>query len=271
MGRLRFLNPARRKAWWEAHHDANPFLWVAVRDRMPKVFLSLFIALLIGFALWAYPVLVKKTVPLMTIAISGSYGLHALLKLLIAAEACRRLNDDKRSGILELLLGTRLTMKSIVQAQAISLMRLFWLPICLLVVLNLVWINAINEKEPGGVILGGAAILAFDFYALIWVGMREALRGRRYHHAVVGSLGRVLVPGWAVLGVFLFISINGSMSSETGQAFFFCWFVACAGFDLWLVAWAKVGIQSERSHGGPLKRWVWVPVQSGRSRIARGD
>ena len=139
-----------------------------------------------------------------------------------------------------------------------------------LIALNFALILGINEHEPGRVIFGGAVVLIFDFFALSWVGMRQALRGLRYHRTVLTTVGLVMFPAWMVLAGFVFLSANSRIgSSSVAEAFFFWWFVLSAVYDLKLVAWAKLTAKRDLPTNAPRVRWGWTRLPGGGWQIRR--
>lgn len=263
--RWRFQIGARGRAWRERLFGTNPYLWFVSRDRLPELWLWLFVLLVSAFAAWLYPVVANKQIAFKFIVTFGPLGLHLLLKVLIAAEACRNINDDRRSGGLEVLLSTGLSLDSILKAQMAALKARFALPMGSLMALNFVLILAVNEHEPGWVIFGGAIILVFDFFALSWVGMRLALRGLRYHRTVLMTVAFVMFPAWAVLAGFIFVSVNGAAASSSVNAFFFWWFILSAGYGLSLVGWAKATARRDLPINGPGVRWAWAAAAARES------
>jgi len=150
-----------------------------------------------------------------------------------------RLNEDRRTGALELLLTTPLKIQSIVRAQMKSLIGIFRGALAALAFLNLLIIAGINEHEAGWVLFGGIAILIPDFLALSWLGMWMGLKSSRFSHAIVATLARVMLPPLLVLLLVLFSAAASGASSSFMNAFFFCWFVAAGIYDLALVSWAR--------------------------------
>jgi hypothetical protein len=213
---------------------------------LPKLCIWLFAAFTGAFALFIF-VIIKGKNPgawQRMVTVFGSYGLHFLLKLLVASEACRRLNEDRRTGALELLLTTPLKIQSILRAQMKSLIGIFRGALVALVFLNLLLIAGINEHEPGWVIFGGIAILLPDFLALSWMGMWMGLRSPRFSQAVAATVARVMLPPLLVLLLVLFAAAGGGPSSWFMNTFFFCWFVAAGIYDLALVSWTKRKLRS---------------------------
>ena len=115
---------------------ANPVLWLATRGRWQTV------------AFWGVSILATGSVVAM-LAYGGrqmgwliwSYfgALVTLaLYLVITSQACRFFVDVQRSGLIELLLATPLTVKQIVQGQWRALLRMFGGALCLYLVAQLI-------------------------------------------------------------------------------------------------------------------------------------
>src|ERR1019366_4250502 len=100
--------------------------------------------------------------------------------------------------------------------------------------------------------LGGILMLFMDFRALQTVGMWLALRARKQHRAVLGTLGRVMLAPWA--GVFLLVflmSVRRVGPSEVGIAGIFAsWFMVGIVNDLFFSAQARAAL------GRGLRYWV---------------
>jgi ABC-type transport system involved in cytochrome c biogenesis permease component len=226
---------------WRAHLlECNPCSWLLGRDRSVRDNLNA-VALFIGaFSLWVSYALENKTRTGMPVAIFGSFGLHLLVKALVSVEATKRLNEDKRTGALELLLITPLHPRDLLKAQAQRLVSLFALPVLALVFLNLIWITGnTREDEMRQVVTCATWVLFFDCYALSWVSMWGALRGQRFSRAVFSSFGRVMLPPWIILFGFITCTMNVGVPSSTVRNFFIVWFLFSALYDLILAASAK--------------------------------
>jgi hypothetical protein len=216
----------------------NPFQWLVGRDRLGWGRLHLLTFVILFFGLWTGWVFERKLFVYGPIVFFGSFGLHLLVKTLVGGEACRRLNEDKRSGALELLLCTPIRARSILAGQMALIRRLYILPIVALVFLNFQWFAEMNSADEQAVVRYAIWVLPLDCYALAWVGMLNALKGGSYAGTLFKSVGLVMVPPWIMVLLYVFARLTGPSSSEERQAFFFVWFVLSAGYDLILAAWA---------------------------------
>jgi len=190
--------------------------------------------------------------PAFSFSILATFGLHLVLKCLVAIEASRRLGEDRQSGALEVLLVTPISEKQILAGQRRALLRHFWWPMIFIILANLfVWqviryhiVHMGNNSEDAGmfalVCFGAILMLLVDFYALGWVSMWMALSARRYHRAVLGALGRVMLLPWLtiLLTGFLTASMGGISSGEVGFVIS-CWFALGILNDLIAAGWAK--------------------------------
>lgn len=233
----RYGDPASRRQLAIQLLKRNPFHWLLSRDRLPRIWSwTLSISLLL-FAVIAPALLQSRQTE--AVVVFGSFAAHALLKLMVATDAARRLNEDKGAGALELLLSTPLPVSTILQSQAAHTRALFTAPAVCLVVLNLIILAAGNNlrRELGPNYFLGAIVLLFDLRALTWLGMLNGLKERRYVRAVVRTFGTVMVVPWMIcfFALFCFQPRN----NDTVHAFFVWWFCGAALFDAILAHSAK--------------------------------
>jgi len=239
------ISPQRRflETRWRVHLlECNPCSWLVDRDRSVRDNLTVFALFIGAFALWVFGAIQSKNRIGMPVAIFGSFGLHLLVKALVSAEATKRLNEDKRTGALELLLITPLHPRYLLKAQTNRLVALFALPVLALVFLNLTWIfgnSRPGDREMEQVVTGATGVVFFDCYALSWVSLWVALRGQRFSRAVFSSFGRVMLPPWIMLFGFIAWTANGGMPASAVRNFFMVWFLFSALYDLILAASAK--------------------------------
>jgi hypothetical protein len=150
------------------------------------------------------------------VAFFSVYGLHFVTKVLIAAEASRRMNEDRRSGAWELLLVTPLRVKEILRGQRDGLRRQFRGALFALCLLNIILIAMvlIFPRELGmatrdkqifcEIFLGGIVALQADFFGLSWVGMWRGLLAKQHHRAVLVALAQIILPPAAILFLLIF-------------------------------------------------------------------
>jgi hypothetical protein len=227
---LTFLGKAsirRLPAFWRN----EPAFWLASRDCSPRV-LTWWVLFLLG-PFWLCALVVSATSSrwnkeAFVTALFIAYGMHLMVKMLVAVEAGRRMNEDRRSGAWELLLVTPLPVKSILAGQKKALRRHFSGVIMALVAVNAAMMAAVlifphelqmrwqDQSLFGEMFACGALALYVDFYALGWVGMWRGLTAQQHHRAVLGTL--VEIMGAPLAAFFLMFFLRLDPGGEGGVA-----------------------------------------------------
>jgi hypothetical protein len=183
-----------------------------------------------------------------------SYGIHQVLKALIAIEASRRFSEDRQSGALELLLVTPLPISKILSGQRRALGEAFRWPMVLVAIVNLCMFLLITGENPAHMndkdrvvfsemFIGGALLLVLDAVALSWVGMSMALNKRGHHRAIYSTFARVMLPPWLAIFLFIFLSIGGTNFNGSDMiGFVGLWLFGCVIVDLVMGATARAGL-----------------------------
>ena len=149
-----------------------------------------------------------------------------LLKILIAAQACRFFVEARQSGALELLLCTPLRNVEILKGQWQALRRIFLWPLIVFILLNLVPVafgilqslstqaqrdlfQAVLQGTQGFMAVGWLAIgLIADVFAIGWAGMRIALTAKNPKFALSFTvLCVLLIPSVGVCGLDLVVDL----------------------------------------------------------------
>jgi uncharacterized membrane protein YhaH (DUF805 family) len=196
----------------------NPFYWLTSRDRLPQAITWSAIGLLLP--LWAFFLLASlvhtRPQPGFIAAMITAFALHLVFKSTLALEASRRLSEDRRSGALELLLVTLLSVEAIVQGQRAALKVHFRRGFVILTLMNaaLILMTLVFKKslsmdaEDQGlffvIFFGGVVMLLVDSITIPWVAMAAAMRTRKHHRAVLHTLLPVMVPPWLVMALVMF-------------------------------------------------------------------
>ncbi len=119
------------------------------------------------------------------------WPIYFLLKLMFAVQSCRFFSEARRTGALELLFCTPLTMRSVIRGQEMALRRIYLWPVAILLGVHLIILltsmgQALSFFPKGGfpgillifqeykVIVNNVA----DFFALMWFGMWMGLTQR---------------------------------------------------------------------------------------------
>jgi len=226
--------------------DVNPYFWRAARKRTKDLLVWI---LIIGASLLWLSTRPNGGDTYFDVGrdIFVIVLLHASLKWWVAAEACRHLSDDRRSGGLELLLSTPLREEEIVRGQRRALMQQFGGPVAVVLVVDfvfmLVTLKLGTPDERSGwvmvyLILGG--FLAFDLVTLSTVGMWLGLSGRKTNRATIVALMRIIVLPTAVFTVAgILIAIVRPNGNPSLMAFGIFWIVLCTVTNLVFIASAK--------------------------------
>ena len=189
--------------------EINPFYWLASRGRLKKVTVWAFLALaalIWCWGLWKYPRDWRDQTSFVLTALI----LHTWLKISISFEACRRFVEDRRSGALELLLSTPLSVPQIVQGQLMALARHFGGPVALVTTADFIFLFAErDDREWVFICLAGITVFLTDLVALSVVGMWLGLNSRTANRAALATIVRILVLPW--LAFALLMTVLASM------------------------------------------------------------
>jgi len=175
--------------------DENAFFWLTSRDRLKAILVWCFLGLIALFWIWGLtwdPSGWKTNIAYLWTAFIA----HTVLKFWLTAEACRQFCQDCRSGALELVLSTPLTVSEIVTGQAMSLRRQFLFPASLVVFADLVFLSSETDSEWTLTWIAGTSMFVADLVALSWLSMWLGLNSRSAARATAATLVRILVLPW---------------------------------------------------------------------------
>lgn len=238
-------SPEARLRLRRALLDLNPFYWLTSRDRSKQFFVWLF--LLAGGAMWAwglwkYPSAWKDEG---TFVFSGML-VHTILKVWLAAEATRQLGMDRRSGALELLLSTPVTVRQIARGQLLALWKQFAAPVALVVLTDLIFLSAERSTSWKLFWVTIITVLILDMVTLAWVGMWVGLAHKNPSRATGSAVARVMALPWAIFlgimtafGVLFTFSPGRSPSWADEHAAIILGFVIAVVVDIILYRWAR--------------------------------
>jgi ABC-type transport system involved in cytochrome c biogenesis permease component len=235
--------------------DVNPFLWLAGRDRMKSFLVWAFVVLVAGFWLWGYFESPDMT-PDPMVGIFTATILHTGLKIWLASEACRHFVDHRRSGGLELLLSTPLSVGEILRGNLLALQRQFSGPILTVLVADLLLLILGLNKETGDpdrrqitlTFIAGMFMLVLDGYAIAWLGMWFGISARNFNRSWAATLSRILLMPWTVyLGGFLTVVTLrlGSGFNPPTENMLAWWFGISLIIDVFYIAWSKRKLNQE--------------------------
>jgi hypothetical protein len=207
---------------------------------------------------------------------------HSLLKVWLASEAGQRFGPDRRSGTLELVLSTPLSVRQIVRGHWLALRRLFLGPVSVVLGMDLVFtlLGIVGEAPHDRpywfyVCLAGIGMFVADLYTLAWVGMWQGLATKHPNRATGATVGRVMVLPWVVWGTAVFVLENYDLWKHVGftddYAMLCLWVGVGLLIDAVFLAWSRlrllrdlraIGTQRYEPRPGLFARW--------RSRPAAG-
>ena len=238
----------RRRRVLAALLAVNPFRWLAVRDRISRISFWIAAGVVAPFwvaflhALMANPR--NRTTQMVSSEILTfiTFGFSLTLKCLVASESSRRLNDDRRSGALELMLVTPLSERKIVAGQQRAIWDIFLVPMALLaglfVILGIIYARLMTMIPDHDIfvmiVVGNVVVLAADIFAMGWVGAWMGLRTRNHQRAVIATLLRILVIPWVL---YFVLGVMGFFEASTPIPLFVTWYTLCVLNDLF---WAKL-------------------------------
>ena len=228
----------------------NPFAWLASRDVSARLisWRVLVPLVVLCLVLLIASVVGSRNIAAFVVCFLTAFGLHVLLKVLMAMEAGRRISEDRQSGALELLLVTTFPVNAIIHGQHTALRRHFRRPILLLAALNgammftvLLFPRPLNMHGKDLLIfcelfLGGISLLLFDFAALSWVGMWHSITRTGVRAALITVLKVMGIP-WLL--IVLLMSAQPRVD-QTGIFFIFgFWITTGVVIDLVIIANAR--------------------------------
>jgi ABC-type transport system involved in multi-copper enzyme maturation permease subunit len=204
--------PRRKPHGWERAEAANPFCRVTIRDWTPSFLANLLLGVAVPVWLcffFSIPTSTPFLIPVpFIVCLFLGFALHGLVKWLMIVESVSRLNHDRNSGALELLLVTPLPVEAIMAAQGKALRAHFRQAFVTLGLLNLALLTAVfkyadalqMDKEGQWlfteVLVGGMVALLTDGEAVVWVGMWQGLSKRQAYKAVLLTAVQLLGPCW---------------------------------------------------------------------------
>jgi len=207
---LAYGKAAARRRHRAAMLDQNAFLWLASREHTKPRYAWLVVG--VFAAIYAWVVLQFSEIASdLALAVALLFLLHFIFKAWTASEVCSRLIEDRRSGALELLLSSPLSVREIARGQHLALRRIFLKPVFAVVLgqAALFYVSATAPRQNPGLNeqfwLHVALLSTFllDLWALKWVGLWLSLTGRSIERVLIAVLGRLLALPWILFGLGL--------------------------------------------------------------------
>ncbi len=220
--------------------NRNPVSWLTGRHRRQSVYIWACLALLAilwgcGWAhygtFWTQP----------TSCLVTSFLLHGFIKARLITKGCQQLQDDRKSGALELLLCTPLSIREILGGQRLALRRQFLGPILTILLADFCLMLAAfhayrSASEDRLIFLAGMFFLLADTWTLSWAAPWQGLTARNLNRAFSTTAMLVLVLPWAAfLGVFIvsvYRSIMGRGTRASSSLMLWIWVGLSFAIDL---------------------------------------
>jgi hypothetical protein len=245
----------RRRAICRGLLDRNAFAWLAGRDRLkgryPWIFLWL-LALVWSIGRWKASEITGEW----PFALFSIWFIHFFFKVWVASEVGARFIDDRRSGALELLLTTPLSLRQFANGEGLALFRQFGAPIALVIAMNVffAWtaqsVTAFLIGSQSPILYFGAGIvhLIFDLYAIHWVAIWRSLHLRGTNRTIVQTILLVVILPvgiWFVMWQISWLPLGGVVAGRSGEEILVRWTVLCVLYDLTLAAIARSAFYRE--------------------------
>jgi ABC-type transport system involved in multi-copper enzyme maturation permease subunit len=243
--------------WRRPRVGSEPMYWLMTRDASTRRSAIRLLVILapFWFAFWLASLFTSQFRSTFIICLFIACAMHLVVKILVMVESSRRLNEDRRSGALELLLATPLEPRAILKGQKRALRKLFRGPVITLIVMNVtLWgttlmfhrhltVSSQDRLIFSELFAGGIMVLLLDFIAAGWVGMCNGLQAGKHHHAVMRTIGQIMVIPW--LMIFLLAALVQGFASAMGAfTIFGLWFVLGVTVDLVTARWARTRLES---------------------------
>ncbi len=248
-------NLVERKAFRTRLLNINAFFWLAGRARLKPALVWAVLGLIGCAWAWGFARFRREWLNEGTYILTGII-LTLLLKGWFASEAGRQLAEDRKSGALELLLSTPLTVRDILSGQLLSLMRQFFAPIILILLVELLFLVAgfrnvewENDRALWTAFWAMSMILLVaDLAALYWLGMWHGITAKNPNQAASASLVRIMVLPPIIFGLVWLATTLSAMrgQSDPGWKFFLgIWFGLSLAADLFFGLRARLRLLSE--------------------------
>ena len=216
----------------------HPFEIIATRANSANTLL--WILLLLGGIAFSWMFLQPDRM-LLGIGMYSLFPFHIIIKILITSDACRRLNQDRDSGLLELLYVTPEPIQRLPSAYFDSIRSHYFRPTVILSILNLLaligfygYLARTNFDTDAlllfTLILGGGIVMLFlDLNALIWAGLREGLVNRHVNRSIFTTLAKTMGAAW--IGLMILIGIlAGGINPSDSIVFVLLWQLASLSY-----------------------------------------
>ena len=192
--------------------DVNPIYWLSSRDNL-KLWLPWVFLISMG-VIWAWIGLkvgddwLNEATYFLT-----TFGLFLVFKIWTASEASARFWEDRKTGALDLLMATPLSVGEIMRGHQLSYHRYFLWPLFFVCCVAQVFMVApywsklfANPGDEGWTLLflSGLIVFVSDVVACFWMGLWFGLITPRANRASAMVLTRILILPWILFTAYLF-------------------------------------------------------------------
>jgi hypothetical protein len=179
----------------------NPIFWLGSRDRFARLWPFLFLmASLIGAGcLIAYYNLPRE--PAFATLFVTIFANDFAMRVRTGVTASIQLGGDRKSGALEMILSTPLTIPEIVKGQWMtirrSMLETYILLLCIYSVVAVKFLSLLSQNGGGALLACFFVMISIgDVISMGYVGMWKAMRVHNVAHAGSAALARVVLLPW---------------------------------------------------------------------------
>jgi len=213
---------------------------------------------------------------------------HSFFKCWVAMEASKRLGSDRRSGALELLLSTPISVPEILRGQWLALFRQFGPAVALVCAVDVIFLGLGLNTAQGSerdfwimMCLAGISIFVFDLITLTLLAMWLSLRGRKTSQAGITAIVRVCIVPWFLFCAFgAFIAVLEEVfryrpfSNQEGYWILAVWFGISLLNDIFFGARSLRSLRTQfrevATERLETRRGIWAGLLRGKTAPAKG-
>jgi ABC-type transport system involved in multi-copper enzyme maturation permease subunit len=231
----RWPDAPSRTRWRERLLEESPMVWLTGRYWMRPITVWIFLGVVAAIFLLIGLEVGKHWFEAPTFVIT-SMLVHLCLKAWMASEAPRQFHEDRRSGAMELLLSTPLTVDDFLHGRMRALRHQFEWPIVVVLFVDLVFLvkgidwNRDSDASDWAVFwICRMVLFLADAYTMAWVGQWIGMKtaGNR---TTIHVLWRVLGVPWGIS--FVVMTFAGMIALGGGGGI-----LSDLGFKVMLIAW----------------------------------
>lgn len=210
--------------------DKNPIFWLQSRPSGHPAWVMLVFVLGGLYWVWGSLQFGRSFAEEKGVFLGILIVIQLIIKCWAGVEASRRFGEDRRSGSLELLLCTPLSVREILRGQIQSLRRQFFWPVFVLLLLWVIFLGTLDLSPPSDfshflMILGTMVSLVLDLCALCWLGMWKGLNARFVSRAILANLFTVLLLPSLLFALIMFVDLSSTRGSLNESFLWAMWFL----------------------------------------------